>query len=91
MWLITDDCEYIAQSDIGSRQTEEQNPPSEGPFSGLSPIAEEPSDLTEDTMFMHDEPNWEAVDIEATRACLQCVNDGADRPSESDQELQTSY
>ena len=42
LWLNTDDSEYIAQSDIGSRQTEEQNAPSEGKFSGLSPIAEEP-------------------------------------------------
>ena len=30
LWLITDDNEYVAQSDIGGRQTEDQNPPSEG-------------------------------------------------------------
>ena len=51
LWLITADNEYVAQSDIGGRQTEEQNPPSEGPASRLSTIAEEPSELTEGSMF----------------------------------------
>ena len=39
------------------------------------PHDEEPSDLTEDTMFMHDEPKWEAADRAATRACLLCAKD----------------
>ena len=69
---------------------EDQNPPSEGPASRLSNIAEEPSELTDDSMFIHDEPNWELIDLEATRACLQCVEDGTDRPAEPELEYQPS-
>ena len=39
-------------------------------------MAEETSALTEHTMFIHDEPNWEAVDLEATRVGLLCAYDG---------------
>ena len=87
---FVDDHAYMAQSDIGCRQTEGQTPPSKGPASRLSTSAEEPSVLTEDTMVIHDEPNWEVVDLEATQACLQCAEDGADRPFESYKEFHTS-
>ena len=50
--------------------------PSAGPASRLSPIAEEPRELTEDTRFIHDEPNWELADLEATRGCFLCASDG---------------
>ena len=49
------------------------DPQPDGPSSRLSTIDEEPSDLTEDTMFIHDEPNWEAADKAATEACFLCV------------------
>ena len=82
LWLITDDNEYVTQSDVGGRQTEDRDAPSERPVSSLSTIVEEPSDLSEDSMFIHDEPNWELTDLEATRACLQCPEDGTDRPTD---------
>ena len=41
-------------------------------------------------MFIHDEPNWELVDLEATRACPQCAEDGTDRPTDPDPECQAS-
>ena len=41
-------------------------------------------------MFMHDDPNWELVALEATRACLQCAEDGTDRPTDPDPECQAS-
>ena len=90
LWLITDDNEYVAQSDVGGRQTEDRGAPSEGPASRLSTTAEEPSDLTEDSMFTHDEPNWDRIDLEASRACLQCAEDGTDRPADPEPECHPS-
>ena len=37
-------------------------------------------------MFIHDEPNWEAVDLEATRACLLCADDGKGTATEAEPE-----
>ena len=70
LWLPEDGVEYITQQEVGGRQAETPEPSIDGPASSLSTIAEDSSELTEDTLFIHDEPNCEAVDLEATRACL---------------------
>jgi len=41
-------------------------------------------------MFIHDEPNWELINLEATRACLQCAEDGTDRPADPEPECYPS-
>ena len=67
LWLPEDDVEHVAQHEVGSRQVETPEPQSEGPVARLSKIDEEPSDLPEGTLLTHDEPNWEAVDLEAAK------------------------
>ena len=37
-------------------------------------------------MFMHDEPNLEIADLEATRGCLTCSSDGHDIAASTDDE-----
>ncbi|MFM7989055.1 MAG: hypothetical protein ACKPKO_58055, partial [Candidatus Fonsibacter sp.] len=44
--------------------------------SRLSTITEEPTDMTEGTLFRHYEPNWENYASLASFACLQCAQDG---------------
>ena len=74
-WLIADDVEYVADRGDIDQPSEATGPQPDGPSSRLSTVDEEPSDLTEYTMFIHDEPNWEAADRAATRACLLCAKD----------------
>ena len=67
---------------------------SNGPASKLSTIVEEPSELTKDTMFIHDEPNWEVADLEATRGCLSCASDGQEtavNPGDDSAECEWGY
>ncbi|MFM7981659.1 MAG: hypothetical protein ACKPKO_20310, partial [Candidatus Fonsibacter sp.] len=47
--------------------------------SRLSTITEEPSDITEEALFRHGEPNWERHDNLASFACLRCANDGQEQ------------
>ena len=76
LWVPEYDVEYIAQQEAGDRQVGTPEPSLDGPASRLSTIVEEPSDLTEDTMFMHDEPNLKVVYLEAAKVCLRCADDG---------------
>ena len=64
LWLLEDDVEHVTQQEVGSRQVETPEPSIGGPASRLSTIAEKPRDLTEDAMFIYDEPNWQASDLE---------------------------
>ena len=78
-WLLHDDIEYVQQADSGGRQSEAVTPVQESPGSRLSTITEEPSDLTEEALFKHDEPNWEQHDNLVSFACLQCAKDGQEQ------------
>ena len=62
LWLVADDVEYVAERGEDNHRVETLGPQPDGPSSRLSTIDEEPSDLIDGAMFIHDDPNWEAVD-----------------------------
>jgi hypothetical protein len=84
---MTDDVEYIAECSNGGHELSRPEPQPDEPASRLSTIDEEPSDLTEDTMFIHDEPNWAAADRAATKACLLCARDCMEEITQPDSDL----
>jgi hypothetical protein len=63
LWLLQDETEYIQEDAMRSREIENTTPGQESPNTRLSTITEEPSDMTEDVLFRHDEPNWEQYDL----------------------------
>ena len=86
LWLPEDDTDYVAQPGQPEPLAEESIQQIDGPASRLSTVAEEPSEMTEDTMFTHDEPNREMAGLEATRGCVLCAADGQDIAASPDDE-----
>ena len=62
------------------------------PYGQLTPITEDSDDLaySEDSLFVHDEPDMKLAAVEATRQYLQCMSfgdlDDSTIPEESDAE-----
>ncbi|MFM7980855.1 MAG: hypothetical protein ACKPKO_16210, partial [Candidatus Fonsibacter sp.] len=80
LWLLQDEAEYVQHEVHNNHDLETDSRIQASPASRLSTITEEPSNLTEETLFRHDEPVWEQFDTAASLACLQCATYGQEQP-----------
>ncbi|MFM8448148.1 MAG: hypothetical protein ACKN92_08315, partial [Candidatus Nanopelagicaceae bacterium] len=64
--MLEDDTQCVNRSDVGDRQVEDTTPQLDGPAFRPTTINEEPSGNAEQTLFRHDEANWELVDNTAS-------------------------
>ena len=81
LWLFVEDDDLVVEQHKGSVGQPSLEDPGgrvaeRDPHGQLTPITEEPSELSEDSLFVHDEPDMQHAAVRASQQYLQCISSG---------------